>query len=102
MYLNSITLLPRLPIDMATGEPVYAEASVKGRKKDAVVQCALNACRLLDAQDMLRNPIHRMLLITPCEAIPIQSQPRPTQIIFLSIIICKAQLVCTSMVWERD
>ena len=45
----------RLPIDTANGEAVYAEASVKGKKKDAVLQCALNACRMLDAQDMLRH-----------------------------------------------
>ncbi len=51
----------RLPIDTATGEPVYAEASVKGRKKEAVIQCALDACRMLDAQDILRNPIHGRL-----------------------------------------
>ena len=34
---------------------MYAEASLKGKKKDAVVLCALNACRMLDAQDMLRH-----------------------------------------------
>ena len=45
----------RLPIDAATGEAIYAEASLKGKKKDAVVMCALNACRMLDAQDMLRH-----------------------------------------------
>ena len=33
-----------------------AEASVKGKKKDAVVLCALNACRMLDAHDILRQP----------------------------------------------
>jgi len=45
----------RLPFDTVTGEAVYAEASVKGKKKDAVLQCALNACRMLDAQDILRH-----------------------------------------------
>lgn len=34
---------------------MYAEASVKGKKKEAIVQCALNACRMLDANDMLRG-----------------------------------------------
>ena len=42
-------------MDTVTGEAVYAEASVKGKKKDAVLQCALNACRILDAQDILRQ-----------------------------------------------
>ena len=46
---------PRLPIDSASGEGVYAEASVQGRKKEAVLQCALNACRILDSYDMLRE-----------------------------------------------
>ena len=35
---------------------MYAEASVKGKKKEAVILCALNACRLLDSQGMLRKP----------------------------------------------
>ena len=47
--------LIRLPIETASGESVYAEASHNGKKKDAVVMCALNACRMLDAQDMLRH-----------------------------------------------
>ena len=45
----------RLPIDTLSGEPVYAEAAVRGKKKEAVVQCALNACRMLDAEDILRE-----------------------------------------------
>ena len=45
----------RLPIDTVSGEAV-AEASVKGKKKEAVVLCALNACRMLDAHDVLRQP----------------------------------------------
>lgn len=44
-------------MDTATGEAVYAEASLKGKKKDAVLQCALNACRMLDAQDILRHSV---------------------------------------------
>ena len=44
-----------MPIDTLTGEPVYAEAAVRGKKKEAIVQCALNACRMLDAEDILRE-----------------------------------------------
>ena len=55
--------LHRLPIDTATGEAVYAEASLKGKKKDAVVMCALNACRMLDAQDMLRHHAKGMIAL---------------------------------------
>ncbi len=57
-----ILLLCRLPIEMAGGESVCAEASVTGRKKEAVKLCALNACRILDAQDILRNPMHAGIL----------------------------------------
>jgi hypothetical protein len=51
----------RLPIDTVSGEGVYAEASLKGKKKDTVLLCALNACRMLDAQDMLRHHVKSML-----------------------------------------
>lgn len=40
-----------------SGQPVYAEASQKGNKKEAVIKCALEACRLLDNEDVLRNPM---------------------------------------------
>ena len=54
-FLKDLYFEIRLPIDTATGEAVCAEASLKGKKKDAVIQCALNACRMLDAQEMLRH-----------------------------------------------
>ena len=57
--------LHRLPIDTLTGEPVYAEAAVRGKKKEAVVQCALNACRMLDAEDILRESKKGTTTIAP-------------------------------------
>eukprot|EP00731_Ephydatia_muelleri_P009500 Em0005g86a len=53
-HSRTFTCRVRLPIDTATGEPVYAEATT-GKKKEAVLQCALNACRLLESQGMLRR-----------------------------------------------
>ena len=45
---------PRLPIESGGGgEGMVVEDRGRGRKKEAVLQCALKACRILDSHDML-------------------------------------------------
>ena len=41
--------------DEATGRPLVAEAEVSGKKKEAQVACAMEACKLLDKAGVLRS-----------------------------------------------
>ena len=49
------TVRLEVPVDSPSGKPVFAEAVLTGKKRDAVNNCALEACKILDRYGMFQQ-----------------------------------------------